>query len=667
MSKQSELEHILKLYESILTNQHLEEASSSSSDLFDGKDVKIPADGAHGGQSGWQSNNAWDIPASPDTAVYAIASGKVITLKNYGTDVTETKGKRLYGYGFTVDSDNNLPDVYYTHLKTVSVKKGDNIQCGQFLGYVMKSPESVNYDHVHIGVETGNIRQFLNDDGSIKCAKGQKLSGYEVDSPPSSGEEETSSGEQVQTSKTKKSNLDIDMGKYGTLIPDFANKAVGMLKANLGLTEQLSEEILESLELILNNKSVVNETALISPLDKTVAGSGFGPRWGKFHQGVDLAANAAEVKAPADGVVVKTAADEYPCGGTIVIDHAGGFRTGFCHMQKLNVSQGQRVKQGDIIGISGGGAGDTGRGKSDGRHLHFTLRKDGQLVNPMDYIDKSGVVMTGEVPQSTSDSSSGTSSDTTDNSTSGTTITKKSNLDIDMGKYGNTIPDFASKALGQLTAGLGLKEQSSKGKEKFFLQFCNVTQKQVKNGEQVSSGSLLGKTDEDVKVSKMDSLGNRVKLKKGDLVLGKDTKEYLGVITIPKDSNSKIKSPVSGVIIEKFNSSCKNQILIEYYVGQDIVKSERGKQKDPTFTDPLLGAILTAPLAAFKDQYDDSGQLKQKRFGYAGERVDPWVKDLIVKPFKSIGNLYRKENTEEEERKKKKVNENIEKIKKLMK
>jgi murein DD-endopeptidase MepM/ murein hydrolase activator NlpD len=662
MSKQSELEHILKLYESILTNSHLDEASSSSSDLFDGKSVKIPADGAHGGQSGWQSSNAWDIMAPVGTPVYALADGVAQTFSDYGRNVVKTQGKKLYGQSFTVKSDNGLPSIYYTHLEGSPVTKGSKIQCGQLIGYIMDFPNSTA-DHVHIGVETGNIRQFLNDDGSIKCAKGQKLSGYEVDSPKSSGEEGTSSGEQVQTSKTRKSNLDIDMGKYGTIIPDFANKAVGMLKANLGLTEQYSEEILESLELILNNKSVVNETALISPLDKTVAGSGFGPRWGKFHQGVDLAANAAEVKAPADGVVVKTAADEYPCGGTIVIDHPGGFRTVFCHLQKINVSQGQKVKQGEIIAISGGGSGDAGQGKSDGRHLHFTLRKNGQLVNPMDYIDKSGVVMTGELPQSTSNSSS----DTTDNSTSGTTIIKKSNLDIDMGKYGNTIPDFATKALGQLTAGLGLKEQSSKGKEKFFLQFCNVTQKQVKNGEQVSSGSLLGKTDEDVKVSKMDSLGNRVKLKKGDLVLGKDTKEYLGVITIPKDSNSKIKSPVSGVIIEKFNSSCKNQILIEYYVGQDIVKTERGKQKDPTFTDPLLGAILTAPLAAFKDQYDDSGQLKQKRFGYAGERVDPWVKDLIVKPFKSIGNLYRKENTEEEERKKKKVNENIEKIKKLMK
>jgi murein DD-endopeptidase MepM/ murein hydrolase activator NlpD len=640
MSKQSELEHILNLYESILTNSHLDEASSSSSDLFDGKSVKIPADGAHGGQSGWQSSNAWDIMAPVGTPVYALADGVAQTFSDYGRNVVKTQGKKLYGQSFTVKSDNGLPSIYYTHLEGSPITKGSKIQCGQLIGYIMDFPNSTA-DHVHIGVETGNIRQFLNDDGSIKCAKGQKLSGYEVDSPKSSGEQETSSGEQAQTSKTRKSNLDIDMGKYGTIIPDFANKAVGMLKANLGLTEQYSEEILESLELILNNKSVVNETALISPLDKTVAGSGFGPRWGKFHQGVDLAANAAEVKAPADGVVVKTAADEYPCGGTIVIDHPGGFRTGFCHLQKINVSQGQKVIQVEIIAISGGGSGDAGQGKSDGRHLHFTLRKNGQLVNPMDYIDKSGVVMTGELPQSTSNSSS----DTTDNSTSGTTIIKKSNLDIDMGKYGNTIPDFATKALGQLTAGLGLKEQSSKGKEKFFLQFCNVTQKQVKNGEQVSSGSLLGKTDEDVKVSKMDSLGNRVKIKKGDLVLGKDTKEYLGVITIPKDSNSKIKSPVSGVIIEKFNSSCKNQILIEYYVGQDIVKTERGKQKDPTFTDPLLGAILTAPLAAFKDQYDDSGQLKQKRFGYAGERVDPWVKDLIVVPFKSIVNLYRKEYT----------------------
>lgn len=171
----------------------------------------------------------------------------------------------------------------------------------------------------------------------------------------------------------------------------------------------IEKKILKIYEEIKRNKkslSDLHEVALISPVENTSVNSGFGARWGGSHNGVDLKADKAEVKSPADGVVVKTAVDEYPCGGTIVIDHAGGFRTGFCHLQKINVRQGQEVKQGDIIGISGGGADDPGKGRSDGRHLHFTLRKDGQLVNPMEYIDKDSVVMSGEAPKSSTMSAS---------------------------------------------------------------------------------------------------------------------------------------------------------------------------------------------------------------------------------------------------------------------
>lgn len=143
------------------------------------------------------------------------------------------------------------------------------------------------------------------------------------------------------------------------------------------------------------------EAALDSPLDNTSINSPFGTRWGgQGHNGVDLKADSSNVKAPADGVVEVGEIRNDACGGTIIISHAGGFKTGFCHMQKINVTAGQQVKQGDVIGISGGGANDVGHGRSDGRHLHFTLRKDGQLVNPIDYIDKSGIVMTGGVPQS---------------------------------------------------------------------------------------------------------------------------------------------------------------------------------------------------------------------------------------------------------------------------
>ena len=187
------------------------------------------------------------------------------------------------------------------------------------------------------------------------------------------------------------------------------------------------KDIIQSFDLMLGeNKSVVNEVALASPLDKVSVNSGFGQRWGRLHNGVDLAANAIEVKSPADGVVEIGDIKNDSCGGTIVISHAGGYKTGFCHMQKIIVKPGDNVKQGDVIGISGGGKGDIGRGRSDGRHLHFTLRKDGKVVDPMDYINKTGVIMTGSVPQSTPHN------DDTSDDTSGTTSskTKKNSDDV---------------------------------------------------------------------------------------------------------------------------------------------------------------------------------------------------------------------------------------------
>jgi peptidoglycan hydrolase-like protein with peptidoglycan-binding domain len=162
------------LSESIVS--YLKEVSSDS--LLGGSNVTIPQDGAHAGQSGWHSSNAWDIKASIGDPVFALAGGTVQTFSDYGADVIKRGGKKLYGQSFTVDSDGGLPDIYYTHLKGATVVKGDKIQCGQLIGYVMDFPNS-SYDHVHIGIESGhNIREFLNDDGSLKCAKGQKLGKY---------------------------------------------------------------------------------------------------------------------------------------------------------------------------------------------------------------------------------------------------------------------------------------------------------------------------------------------------------------------------------------------------------------------------------------------------------------------------------------------------------
>jgi ribosomal protein S27AE len=162
---------------------------------------------------------------------------------------------------------------------------------------------------------------------------------------------------------------------------------------------RIFEEI-EKSEKLISESIILSESSTFSPpLNKLRVSSPFGPRWGSHHDGVDLDAVDEPVKSLADGVVITTHADKYPCGGTIMIKHSDGYTTGFCHMQKINVQVGQEVKKGDVIGISGGGEGDPGKGRSTGKHLHLTIRKDGKPLDPMDYIDKEGVLV-GTVPLS---------------------------------------------------------------------------------------------------------------------------------------------------------------------------------------------------------------------------------------------------------------------------
>lgn len=102
---------------------------------------------------------------------------------------------------------------------------------------------------------------------------------------------------------------------------------------------------------------------------------------GSPHSGTDIAApHGTPIKAPAAGVVVLAEPALYLTGGTVLIDHGHGVGSNFLHLSQLNVSVGQAVKQGDVIGQVGA------TGRATGPHLHwgltwFQTRLDPQLLD----------------------------------------------------------------------------------------------------------------------------------------------------------------------------------------------------------------------------------------------------------------------------------------------
>lgn len=108
--------------------------------------------------------------------------------------------------------------------------------------------------------------------------------------------------------------------------------------------------------------------------------SPFGPRGGRIHKGMDMAAPiGTPIYATADGVV-SWANWQSGYGRLIKIEHGFGLETRYAHLSAIYVTKGQRVSRGDKIGAMGNS------GRSTGSHLHYEIRVNGNAINAMTYI-----------------------------------------------------------------------------------------------------------------------------------------------------------------------------------------------------------------------------------------------------------------------------------------
>jgi murein DD-endopeptidase MepM/ murein hydrolase activator NlpD len=100
-----------------------------------------------------------------------------------------------------------------------------------------------------------------------------------------------------------------------------------------------------------------------------------------FHTGVDMAAPlGTPVLAAADGVVVSVAHTNVGYGYYVMIAHGGGVITLYAHLMETDVSVGDRVSRGQRVGLEGS------TGLSTGPHLHFEVRINGGVVDPVPYL-----------------------------------------------------------------------------------------------------------------------------------------------------------------------------------------------------------------------------------------------------------------------------------------
>ena len=108
--------------------------------------------------------------------------------------------------------------------------------------------------------------------------------------------------------------------------------------------------------------------------------SPFGVRWGRMHEGIDIAVPAGTpVHAAGAGRVVYAGWME-GYGNLVVLDHGAGLSTAYGHNTGVAVAVGQDVAAGAVVAYAGS------TGHSTGPHVHFEVRVNGEPVDPLSYL-----------------------------------------------------------------------------------------------------------------------------------------------------------------------------------------------------------------------------------------------------------------------------------------
>ncbi|MTI67248.1 MAG: LysM peptidoglycan-binding domain-containing protein [Firmicutes bacterium] len=263
--------------------------------------------------------------------------------------------------------------------KEYTIKKGDSLskislKYSRSIGEIKRGNPGIDLDTLKIGDKLNLTKAIpLINCKIVKEVKYQEEIAYKVE--------------------YKKSN-DVYKGEIKTEVS--GKKGIKKIRAEkiiinntLVKSNVLNEEILETPRDEIRLKGTKKRPLTMAYGDFKSPSNGiltsrFGSRWGKQHEGIDIAGEVGAIIKAADGGKVIFSGWRSGYGKLVIIDHENGYKTYYGHCSKLKVKKGQRVYRGQIIALIGT------TGNVTGPHVHFEVRKNDVPINPEKFIKRDG-------------------------------------------------------------------------------------------------------------------------------------------------------------------------------------------------------------------------------------------------------------------------------------
>jgi hypothetical protein len=110
----------------------------------------------------WQSDNAWDLFAPVGTTVNSFTKGIVTNVHE-----SNSNNPKIFGTQVSIKGTDGYPNIFYTHIENVKLKKGDRVDLGDFIGTIKAWPNH-KATHVHVGLPRGrHLRELLKNSDKI--------------------------------------------------------------------------------------------------------------------------------------------------------------------------------------------------------------------------------------------------------------------------------------------------------------------------------------------------------------------------------------------------------------------------------------------------------------------------------------------------------------------